>query len=111
MQNSPLFVATATLLMLSFLGGCSAQVGSSLKVPPNSKEICTNHCRDIGMSLSAVAIMANNVGCVCKDKAQSNDLEGSASDETAASTSGMATIMLQAAAQQQRQQQQASTTY
>jgi hypothetical protein len=112
MQNSALFVATGTLLMISFLGGCTAQVGSSLSVPPDSKEICTNYCSEIGMTLSAVAIMANNVGCVCKVNAESADSKEPTSEESGSVTGGMATIMLQAAAQQQQQQQaQASTTY
>jgi hypothetical protein len=46
------------------------------------------------MRLSAVAIMANNVGCVCQYPS-GQPAAPAAIDETGSSTAGMATIMLQ----------------
>jgi hypothetical protein len=49
------------------LGGCMATVGvANRSIPPDSAQICAHHCQTIGMRLSAVAIMADNVGCVCQ---------------------------------------------
>jgi hypothetical protein len=58
------FARIAALLCLT---GCVAPVGvEGVSVPPDSAKICAKHCDTIGMRLSAVAIMANNVGCVCQ---------------------------------------------
>lgn len=48
------------------LSGCTAPVGSDIRVAPDSAERCEAHCQSIGLELTAVAIMANNVGCVCE---------------------------------------------
>ena len=93
------------LLMVVPLAGCMAPVGVSngWTVPNDAGNVCTQQCRTIGMNLSAVAIMANNIGCVCQTGA------GSAPVATtgASSAAGMATIsMLNAQQQAQEQEQQ-----
>ena len=55
LSTTPLFV------------GCMAHVGAEgVKVPSDSAQRCEAHCQSIGLELTAVAIMANNVGCVCE---------------------------------------------
>jgi hypothetical protein len=93
--------ALITFLAVS-LSGCVATVGAEkLSVPRDSAQQCARHCAAIGMSLGAVAIMAENVGCICKP-AQTESGGG----EAAGITAGMATIAMQV---QQRQQQQQPT--
>jgi hypothetical protein len=86
------------------LGSCqAATVGSDIKVPPDAADTCETHCRAIGLRLTAVAIMASNVGCVCQQAG-----EKSAAPGGEASAAGMATIMLQQQAQRQHENQQAA---
>ena len=40
--------------------------GQRCRFPPDAGQTCARHCQTIGMRLSAVAIMAENVGCVCQ---------------------------------------------
>ena len=93
------------ILVLAY-GACTAPVGSNLQVPSNATSTCEAHCRSIGLELSAVAIMASHVGCVCQ-RATSPQ---AASDHGESVTAGMATIMLQEEQQaaQRRQQAQAN---
>jgi hypothetical protein len=58
------------------------------------------------MTLSAVAIMAENVGCVCQAGSSSSSDEEASNDAGTLSSpaAGMATIALQAAADAQRRQ-------
>ena len=103
------------------LTACMAPVGTSgvISVPPDAAQTCAQHCQTIGMRLTAVAIMANNVGCVCQYPApvgsaatsSSRAAPGSAdrrsfgvnegATESATTTAGMATILME----QERQQQ------
>ena len=79
---------------------CSATVGTAgmVSVPKDASATCSQHCSSIGMSLDAVVVMANNVGCVCRG------VKSAAADSPAgASAGGMAALMVQ---QQQQQQQQ-----
>src|SRR5688572_6022045 len=80
--------------------GCMAAVGTSgaISVPADSQNQCATHCAGIGMELGAVAIMANNVGCVCAPK------QAASSGASASITAGMATIAMQEAEQQRQQQ-------
>jgi hypothetical protein len=90
------------LLAVLPLGACMAPVGvSGRTIPTNAAKICAGHCRTIGMTLSAVAIMAENVGCVCQ---AASDKDEEAAGELSTPAAGMATIALQAeaAADQQR---------
>jgi hypothetical protein len=86
---------------LIFVGvtGCQAPGGSTLEVPSDAAETCRDLCHQIGLRLSAVAIMADNVGCVCQAA------EGATAGRQEAVTGGMATIFLQE--QERRRQQQA----
>jgi hypothetical protein len=78
-------------ILVLIYGACTAPVGSKIHVPSDAAATCETHCHSIGLELSAVAIMANNVGCVCqrpKSPQVTSDRGGSAA-------AGMATIMLQ----------------
>jgi len=81
--------------------GCVTPVGSQLQVPKDAAAQCAKLCAEIGMRLSAVAIMASNVGCVCQ-----RSQTAAVSDESAATTGGMATLLMQQQAQQRAQQAQ-----
>jgi hypothetical protein len=83
-----------------------APVGSELSVPPDAAQTCAEHCESIGMRLSAVAIMASNVGCVCQGGKTTAGSEGNAA-ESATAAAGMATILMQQAAAENARQQQA----
>jgi hypothetical protein len=89
--------SACVLLLASLLTACTAPVGvKGVKVPPDSAAICAEHCASIGMQLSAVAIMANNVGCVCQH------VHGPAGvSQSSPITAGMATIVMQEAAEQE----------
>src|SRR5690606_25227090 len=102
----------AVLLSSVLLPSCSmAPVGSSLEVPSDAALTCKHHCESIGLPLSAVAIMASNVGCVCEAAPLGSERLSSEVSSKNAVTGGMATIMLQEeqrrrAEEQRRQQQQ-----
>lgn len=86
--------------LLAGLSGCPAVVGTSglTTVPPDAGQTCQTHCDTIGMDLAAVAVMANNVGCVCQPK-------NTQADASSAVAAGMVTIMIQRQQEQQQQQQ------
>lgn len=91
--------AVVLALTLTALTACRAPVGvDGVTVPSDAARTCEQHCRSIGLALGAVAIMANNVGCVC----DAGGPPGAASSSTV--TAGMATIAMQDAAEQQRRQ-------
>jgi hypothetical protein len=97
---------------LILVASCTATVGvRNASLPRDAAQTCAGHCQTIGMRLSAVAIMAENVGCVCQFPAQPG-AGPNAAGEYGTPTAGMATIAVQQAAaaaalaQQQRQQQQ-----
>jgi hypothetical protein len=85
-----------TLRTLPFalaLVSCVAPVGvSNVSVPPDAAKTCASHCESIGLRLSAVAIMANNVGCVCDAKSASPNAQTAQDSSPAA---GMATLVVQ----------------
>lgn len=94
---------TMRKLILSVIGltlftGCFATIGTSgvVTVPPDAARVCKRHCATIGLELGAVAIMANNVGCICQPK-------NAIASQPASTAAGMATIMLQ---EQQRRESQ-----
>jgi hypothetical protein len=104
--------AGVLLGVLSPLTACVATVGvANASIPKDSAQICAGHCQSIGMYLSAVAIMAENVGCVCQGGAATPGPGQAGALSTPAA--GMATIAMQEqqrraaqrAAQQQQQQQ------
>jgi hypothetical protein len=97
------------------LTACMAPVGTSgiVSVPPDAAQSCAQHCQTIGMRLTAVAIMANNVGCVCQSPAPAGSPAGSSSradpgstdrrlfglnvgaTESATTTAGMVAILME----------------
>jgi hypothetical protein len=86
---------------LTFASAChpEATVGTfGATIPTNAGQTCTAHCRTIGMNLSAVAIMANNVGCVCEARTQ-------AANSGAGVAAGMATLRMQEDELDQQQQE------
>lgn len=96
---SALFLVTAT--------GCMAQVGSNLTVPADAGQTCKDHCSSIGMTLSAVAIMANNVGCICEPVGKEN---AAVAREASSVAGGMTVVLMEEAARQQQQASQ-NTAY
>ena len=97
-------VLALSLATLGLGTACGATVGTSsgVSVPKDSPSTCATFCTDMGMTLGAVVIMANNVGCVCSpNKAAALD------DKSATVAGGMAAIEAQEE-QQRRQQQPAS---
>jgi hypothetical protein len=88
------------------LTACMATVGvKGVSIPADAAQTCSQHCQTIGMRLSAVAIMADNVGCVCQ-QASEPKASSEAVGELTMPAAGMATIVMQQAAAQQQQQQQ-----
>jgi hypothetical protein len=97
-------IGISGLLLLGTLSGCMATVGASMmSVPPDSAQRCYAHCQAIGLNLTAVAIMANNVGCVCQPPAQPP-----VAAQASTTAGGMTAILMQeeAAASQQAAQRQ-----
>lgn len=80
-----------------FSTSCMADVGSNLQVPSDAANTCQGHCHEVGMELAAMAIMANNVGCICQFRQANQPAHAEAS------AAGMATIALQQAAERNRQ--------
>lgn len=95
------FLGVAGLGALAlFSVNCQAPVGSAREVPPDAADTCAEHCQTVGMRLTAVAIMASNVGCICQHGGEKGAAPGGE-----ASAAGMATIMLQEEAQREQQRQ------
>jgi hypothetical protein len=81
--------------------GCAAKVGAENKtIPTNAAAMCESQCQQAGLHMTALAIMAETIGCVCQ-----RDASDSSSDNAGASAAGMATIMIQQEQAQQQQQQ------
>jgi hypothetical protein len=101
--SRPMRALTASLLGLVIAGqltACAASVGVSgaTHVAKDSASTCSGLCSDLGMALSAVVVMANNVGCVCTSKHAA-----SLDDKAASASGGMAAIAIQE--EEQRRQQ------
>ena len=93
-----------TLLLVAPLAGCGvAPVGVSgaISIPHDARNVCSQQCGTIGMNLSAVAIMANNIGCVCQTGAGAPPVATTG----ASSAAGMATISMLEEQEQEQQQQ------
>ncbi len=117
-KRIPATLRWGVLLATLPFAACEAMVGvaNNVSIPRNAASVCAGHCQSIGMRLSAVAIMANNIGCVCQDASQPNPTAGAAG-RLGTPAAGMSTIAAQEAAaamiqqqeiqrQQQQQQQQ-----
>ncbi len=109
-----IFVSSIPLLLLtSLLPACTAHVGAeTVRIPSNSASTCAHQCRSIGLQVTAVAIMANNVGCVCQHRSQAS-VDSDLVAQSSTTAAGMSTIMMQDAAQDAQRQQtyQTSTAY
>lgn len=80
---------------------CVAPVGTSglLSVPKNAGTTCAEMCSSIGMSLTTVVVMANNVGCACAPpRAVGTDERG------VATAAGLVAAQVQEAERQAQQQ-------
>ena len=88
-------VAILTLLLLP---ACAATVGtnSTTTLPGDSAATCASKCREIGLPLDSVVIMASNVGCVCSATARPS---------AGAAAGGMAAILEEEAAASPHPQQ------
>ena len=86
------------MVFVTSVAGCTAPVGSSLRVPSDATDTCRRLCAGIGLEMSAVAIMASNVGCVCQE--QRPGARSAATADREAATAGMATILLEKEEQQ-----------
>jgi hypothetical protein len=99
--------ASCVVALMTLLPSCLATVGvKDVELPQDAAQTCSKHCETIGMRLSAVAIMADNVGCVCQFATQPPAGPKTAG-EFATPTAGMATIAVQQAAAEQERQRQA----
>lgn len=87
------FISISALIIT--LPACTAPVGSSLTVPQDAASTCQDHCQSIGMRLTAVAIMANNVGCVCEPRETSAPNSGTVGQQSSATAGGMTAIAIQ----------------
>ncbi len=74
-----------------------------MNIPPDAANQCKSQCESVGLELSAVAIMAGTIGCVCEVR---HSKVGNSGDNAASASAGMATIMMQRERQRQAQQQQ-----
>ncbi len=92
-------IRMAPLLLILLTPACMAPVGSGLDIPPDAAKTCSDHCVTVGMRLSAIAIMANNVGCVCQPVDAAPVAQGSSV------TAAMASFTLQEAANRRQKQQ------
>jgi hypothetical protein len=91
------------LLLATTQAACMAPVGvRATYIPRDAASTCQTQCNQMGLQLTAVAVMAGNVGCVCQP-----DRPDRVSISTGATSAGMATIVMQQ--QQQQQQQQPGT--
>ena len=102
---------TITGLLYSLnLAACDARVGAHgiTSVPPDARAQCDTQCKKAEMELSALAIMANTVGCVCQlpSKTVADESTAAAGEKQASAgiSAGMATIILQEATRQHQQQ-------
>jgi hypothetical protein len=58
---------TATLLALSSLSACTAQVGvhEAIDLPKDSAATCAQQCDDLGLVFEGVALVGTSVACLC----------------------------------------------
>ncbi len=60
-------ISTIFILYAAGTFGCKAPVGvKNTTLEPDSATQCAKLCTQIGLELGAVAIIADNVGCVCR---------------------------------------------
>ena len=89
---------TLLVVLVTFaFSACAATVGSLATVPKDSPATCTKFCSEMGLTLSSVVIMANNVGCVCNAAST-----GTADAQGAAVAGGAAAVLMQEEAHRQQ---------
>ena len=106
-MSSRATLRAAVVLSALLAVGCMAPVGASTtSVPKDGATECASQCAVMGLKLAAVAIMANNVGCVCQPPPGAQG-----QGEKAVGPAGMATlVLLEQQRQQQEQQSRTSAT-
>jgi hypothetical protein len=92
----------AAIVASVFAVACSTAkpLGSLVTLPPDTPQECTRLCGSMGLTLSAVVVVASNAGCVCDAQPGAARAAGGPSAAAAG-----AVIAVQQAAQQQQQQQ------
>jgi len=101
MKNKAATIITSIWLACGAYG-CIAPVGAAnLFIPKDAPQSCARQCKEVGMSLGPMVLMAGAVGCVCEPERSAVQSENS----SASAAAGAATVMLQQQ-QQQRQRQQ-----
>lgn len=92
------------------LVGCMAPVGvTTMSVPPDAAATCSSHCQTMGMRLSAVAVMANNVGCVCEPARPNTPIARSTpaqAGERSTPVAGMTALLMQQEEEEEEQARQ-----
>lgn len=74
-------------LLALVAAGCAAPVGlRNASLPRDAAGTCASHCQEIGLVLTSVVVMADNVGCVCSAASQPS--------APGAAPGGMAAIMM-----------------
>jgi hypothetical protein len=95
------------LLVSSLLVGCMpAPVGAAgfSSVPTDGASQCADQCGKMGLRLSAVAVMANHVGCVCEVPPAGGQVAPASAGKQSLAPAGMATLALLAQAQADEEQ-------
>jgi hypothetical protein len=87
------------------MSGCAAHVGvgGMATLPSDAASNCAAQCKTIGLPLDSVVIMANNVGCVCRNPV--GPTTGKEGAGQAAASAGMAALLVSRPPPQQQQQQ------
>jgi hypothetical protein len=105
----------ALAIMVMGVVACAANVGTSgaIYVPKDSAATCSGYCNEIGLQMSSVVIMANNVGCVCSPALPppgtapgAETTPAAQTPATAASTAAAAGMAALVVAEEQREAQQ-----
>ena len=93
------------LLVVALCAACAAHpVNTFTTIPKETPTECTSICRSIGLELTAVVVVASEVGCVCEKS------PGAAKQQGASAAASGAVIAVERA-QRQHPQQQAPSAY
>jgi hypothetical protein len=69
-------------------------VTRGVETPKDSAPRCASICRDLGLELDAVVVMANNVGCVCAPMMPESAPAPTPAMRGGSTAGGMAAILL-----------------
>jgi hypothetical protein len=67
----------------------------NLTLPADSASTCLAQCRSIGLDLSSVVIIAQNIGCVCSPAPAPGAPPPATQTSSAAAAAGMTAILIQ----------------